>query len=1044
MKKPIALLALFVFLGAQLLAQTNEISGTVTSSEDGMPIPGATVIVKGTTVGTVTDINGVYKLNVLENSTTLSFSFVGMLTQEVEIGSRKSIDIVLDADDLGIDEVIITAFGTAKKGAFTGSASQINSNKIEIRPISNVTTAIEGAAAGVQVQAASGQPGSSQAVRIRGFGSVSASSAPLYVVDGVQYSGDISAINPVDVESITILKDASSTALYGNKASNGVVLITTKRGKEGKGKITVDASFGGIGRAQPEYDLIDAFDYYPIMWEAMRNSDAIPGVDTPADVAAASQNASDNIYDELGYNPFTVPGEQIVGTDGKINPNAAYLGNYGEDVDWLDAVTRIGQRQNFDISYSGGTGKTDYYASIGYLYEEGYIMDSDIRRFTGRANVNYQATKWLKTGFNINGTNSVSNNAQATAGQSNSFVNPIRFTRGIGSIYPVHKLDPVTGLYVLDDYGNKQYDIPDHRAGGASSGRHVVAEIDWDEDQDEITSIGAKTYLEVTFLKDFKATANISTDSRFYYNTFYNNKIIGDGAPGGRAYRTYTKRNSINFNQLINYTKSFGNSNIAAVLGHESYKFTYNYLDGARTQQIADDNSELINFVTTTGLESYTDVYSTEGYFGRVNYDYSGKYFISASYRADGSSRFQEDNRWGNFFSVGAAWRIDQEGFIINSNWINLLKLRASYGELGNDSGIDFYAYQALYALDYNNQSEPGIRQDKLAANALVWESSNAIDVAVEFGFWNQLTGTVEFYHRISENLLFAVPLPLSSGLRDKDENIGSMYNEGLEVTLSWDAIKNENFRWNLGLTFSTLKNEFTVLPQEEIIDGSKKLMVGHSIYDYWLREWYGVDPDDGAALYRADDVEASSVRIIGSDTLTTDQNNAKYSYNGSAIPDLFGGFSTDLSYKGFTLNLMFTYQVGGLVMDYNYQSAMSSGTYGTGMSTDILDRWQQPGDVTNVPRMDASQTSTFNATSSRWLTDASYINLRYAVLAYNLPAEVLANWGVSGFRIYLSGENLFLKNARKGMNVQQQFNGTTYNGFTPSRVVTIGLNVKF
>ncbi len=1044
MKKPIALFALFVFLGAQLLAQTNEVSGKVTSTEDGMPIPGVTIVVKSTSLGVVTDMDGNYSINVPESATTLIFSFVGMKTIDVIIGSRSNINLAMEADELGIDEVIITAYGTAKKGAFTGSASQINANKIELRPISNITQAVEGAAAGVQVTAGSGQPGSSQDIRIRGFGSVSASNSPLYVVDGVQYSGDMSAINPVDIESVTILKDASSTALYGNKASNGVVLITTKKGKAGKGQFTIDASYGLIGRAQPEYDLIDAFDYYPIMWEAYRNSNAIPGVDTPADVATASQEASDEIFNELAYNPFTVADNQIVGTDGKINPNANWLGDYKEDVDWLGAITRRGARQNIDISYAGGSEKTDYYVSIGYLYEQGFIEDSDLRRFTGRANVNYQATKWLRTGFNINGANSVSNMAQATSGQSNSFVNPIRFTRGIGSIYPVHMLDPVTGLYVLDDKGNKQYDIPDHRAGGASSGRHVVAEIEWDEDKNEISTIGAKAYMEVSFLKDFKFKANLSNDTRFYYNTFYNNKIIGDGAPGGRAYRTYSKRNSINFNQILTWGRTFGNHNLNVTAGHESYQYIYNNLNGARTQQIADDNTELLNFVTTTGLESYTDKYSTEGYFGRVNYDFRNKYFISASYRADGSSKFAESNRWGDFFSVGAAWRIDSEGFMEGATWIDMLKLRASYGQVGNDAGIDFYAYQALYALDYNNQAEPGIRQAKLAADALVWESNNAIDIGLEFDLFNQFYGTVEFYHRISENLLFAVPLPLSSGLDSRDQNIGAMYNQGLEVTLSWDAIKNENLRWTIGVNFSTLKNEFTTLPQEEIISGSKKLMLGHSIYDYWLREWYGVDPDDGAALYRADDVEASSVRIMGTDTLTTDVNNAMYSYNGSAIPDLFGGLNTSLSYKGFALNLMFTYQIGGLILDYNYQSAMSSGTYGTGMSTGILERWQQPGDQTSVPRMDASQTSNFNATSSRWLTDASYFNMRYATLSYNLPSKVLNNWGVSAFRIYLSGENLFLLNARKGMNVQQQFNGTTYNGFTPSRIVTLGLNVKF
>jgi len=965
-----------------------------------------------------------------------------MKTVEVEVGNLSTMDQVMEPDVLGIDEVIVTAYGTAKKGAFTGSAAQINSNKIAIRPISNVSQAIEGSAPGIQVVAASGQPGSTQEIRVRGFGSFSASNAPLYVVDGVQYSGSISAINPDDIESITILKDASSTALYGNKASNGVVLITTKKGKSGAGQLSVNASYGTIDRAQPEYELLGPFEYYPIMWEALRNSNAIPGVDTPADVATASQNATDNIYSELGYNPFNVPNDQIVGTDGKINPSAQLWNDYAGDLDWLDAVTRRGQRQNYNISYQGGTEKTDYYASVRSLYEQGFIKDSDLRRFTGRANVNFQATNWLKTGFNVNGATRKSNFAQT--GSSNTFVNPIRFTRGIGSIYPIHLIDEATGKFILDDNGKPQYDIYDHRAGGASTGRHVPAEIAWDEDKDETSTIGAKTYMEITFLNDFKFTTNVSFDQRFYYNTFYNNPLIGDGAPGGRAYRTYTRTTSVNFNQLLDYAKSFGSHNFGVTLGHESYDNRYNRLRGARTQQIADNNTELINFVTITRSDSYMSQYTTEGYFGRVNYDFNGKYFISGSFRADGSSKFAPDNRWGNFWSLGVAWRLDQESFIKDLGFVDMAKLRASYGQVGNDAGIDRYAYQALYSLGFNNQSEPGILQDKLAADALVWESNNSYDLGLEFGLFNQLSGTVEFYHRLSDNLLFDVPLPLSSGLSSKSENIGTLFNQGIEISLNWDAVRAQNFKWNIGVNLSTLKNEFTVLPQDEIINGSKKLKVGHSIYDYWLREWYGVDPDDGAALYRADDPNDASNRIVGTDTLTTNINNARYHYDGTAIPDFWGSITNTLSYKGFDLSFMFTYQVGGLVMDYNYRSAMSSGTYGTGMSVDILKRWQKPGDITEVPRMDASQTSNFNATSTRWLTDASFLNLRNLTLSYNLPSMITNKLGMSRSRVYLSGENLFLLNARKGMNVQQNFSGTTSNVFTPSRVITLGLNVKF
>ena len=1027
----------------QVLGQVRTITGMVTSAEDGLPLPGVTVVAKGSTVGTTTDSEGYYSISVPEGSTALIFSFIGMTSLEVQIGDKTIIDVSLESDVLGIDDVIVTAYGTARRGAFTGSATQINASKIENRPISNLTSAIEGSSPGVQVTAGSGQPGEDQSIRVRGFGSYGASNSPLYVVDGVPYSSDISALNANDIESITILKDASSTALYGNKAANGVVLITTKKGRPGQGQFSVNASYGWLTRAQPEYALIDAFDYYPIMWEAYRNGIAVPGVDDPADVTAANQEATDEIFDLLGeYNPFNVPDDQIVDINGNINPSAHYKGDYEEAVDWLGALEQTGQRQNIDMNYQGGTERMDYYVSLGYLFEEGFIIESDLRRFAGRANVNYQATDWLKVGFNVNGASRTANNAQTAS--STTFVNPIRFTRGIGSIYPVWLLDRETGNYILDDYGERQYDIYDTRAGGASSGRHCIAEIAWDEDERIYYTLAGKTYAEITFLKDFKLTFNGSLDQQFYYRTYYNNPLIGDGAPGGRVYKYSRRYHTINFNQLLTYNRRFGNHSIDMVLGHESYAYTYNYLYGGRAQQIADNNTELINFVTILASSSYEDNYTTEGYLGRVNYNFDDKYYITGSFRRDGSSRFAKESRWGNFWSVGLAWRLDQESFIQNIPFIDLLKLRASYGEVGNDAGIGYYASQGLYSLGYNNQAEPGILQDKLAAPSLVWESNNSFDVALEFGLVNRVMGTIEFYHRISENLLFDVPLPLSSGLDSKTENIGALYNQGVEIGIAVDVIKSRNLVWNVGFNMSTLKNEFTKLPQEEIIDGSKKLMVGRSMYDYWLREWWGVDPDDGAALYRADDVEASSVRIIGSDTLTTDINNAKYKYAGTAIPDLFGSITSSLRYKGFELSFMLTYQLGGLVLDYNYQSCMSSGTYGTGYSVDILNRWQQVGDVTDVPRMDDSQTSNFNATSTRWLTDASFMNLRSLVLSYEIPEGATRRIGASRARVYLSGENLFLLNARKGMNVQQNFSGTTSNVYTPNRVVTVGLNVNF
>ncbi len=1030
------MLTLISFFGIQSVFAQTTVDGTVTSADDGGTLPGVSVIVEGTSLGTTTDMDGKFNLNVPDGSTAIIFSFIGMETQTIAFTGQSTINVVLESSSQVLDEFIVIAYGTAKKGAFTGSATQINAEKLELRPVTNVTSAIEGASAGIQVSGNSGQPGSGASIHIRGIGSFSASSAPLYVVDGVPFSGSISSINANDIESLTILKDAASTALYGNKAANGVVMITTKKGHSGKGQLSVNFSQGITGRSIPEYSRVGAMDYYLLTWEAMRNS---KGND-----AAANQWATDNLISELGYNITTVADNQLV-VDGVLNPSASINSAY-TDLNWEDEIMRVGHRSNYDLNYKGGTEKSDYYISLGYLDETGYTIKSDFKRFTARANANLQATDWFKTGLNITASSSIGN--QAYQSSSSAFVNPFRFTRAIGPIYPVYAHDLTTGAFILDANGEKIYDLDDNRAGGASTGRHIVAETNWDTDRDEITTLGAKTYGEVKLYKDLTVTVNASFDQRHFYNETADNKIIGDGAPGGRAYRTYSRRTSLNFNQLLNYTKNFNLHNFKIVLGHENYDYTYNYLNGAKTFSITDGNTELDNYVNITGLSSYTDSYTTEGYFGRLDYDFDGKYFLTASLRRDGSSKFATDVRWGNFWSLGGAWRMDQEDFIKQIDFIDMLKLRGSYGQVGNDAGIDYYAYQALYGLGWNNQAESGFLQSKLAADQLVWESNNSFDVGVEFGLFNKLFGTLEFYRRISENLLFAVPLPLSSGLESADENIGTMYNQGIELSLSYDVIKSQDFNWNINVNASTLKNEFTVLPQEEIINGSKKLMVGHSIYDYWLTEWYGVDPADGSALYRADpevfDVTNSDFRYFGNDTVTIESTDAKYHYAGSAIPDLYGSVINTFTYKAFELSIMLTYQIGGKVMDYTYQSVMSSGTYGASMSTDLLDRWQNPGDITDVPRMDVSRTSDFNSTSDRWLTDASYLALRSMNVSYNLPKNLLDNIGVSRARVYLSGENLFLMNARDGMNVTQNFSGTTSNVYTPSRVMTVGVNVNF
>ncbi|MCP9237135.1 SusC/RagA family TonB-linked outer membrane protein [Lewinella sp. JB7] len=1037
-----ALLLPVLLLGMGVSAQT--ISGTVIDADGGEPLIGVTVQVEGTTAGTVTDLDGNYTVTANADD-VLVFSYTGMETLRIPVGTQTTVDVELGASSIALEQVIVTAYGGAsKQGSFTGSATQINSEALEGRAVTNITSAIEGAP-GIQYSPGSGQPGASSPVRVRGFGSVNASSDPLYVVDGIIFSGSLNSINPNDIESLTVLKDASSTALYGAKAANGVILITTKSGKSGQSRFNVNVSQGFSGRAIPEYDRLNPSQYYEIQWEGLRNSlESTGGLSREE----ANQRASREIVGELGVNPFNVADSMVVGTNGQINPNAQLL--YGDDLDWQDALTRLGNRTEANISYQGGTETTSYFTSLGYIDDTGWILGADFSRVSGRMNVATQPRKWIKTGLNANLATSTTN--QAADGGSTSFVNPFFSTRNIAPIYPLYEHDPVTGEYVLDDTGERIFNLGDDRVGN-TNGRNVVQETILNIDEENRNTLGARAFVDFYFLQDFKFTLNAGLDRQSFNNEIFGNPIVGDAAPDGRAFRINSVTSSISYNQLLNYSKVFGAHSISLLAGHESFEYEFNYLSGFRTGLIATGNTELINFTTTSDLESFTRRYTTEGYLARAEYDFDNKYFISTSFRADGSSRFDESVRWGNFYSVGAAWRLDQESFVENVAWVDLLKLRASYGEVGNDSNLDngalsFYASQALFNLGFNNASEPGILVGSLGSPTLEWETNAQSDVAIEFGLFDyRLSGTVEYYNRVTDNLLFEVPLPLSTGNDAVNANIGSMYNRGVEVSLSASIINTPTFNWTLDVNGSTIHNEFTELPQEEIINGSKKLVVGGSIYDYWLRDYRGVDPADGAALYALDaDAEQSGddVRTVDGELVTTNVNNAAFAFVGTAIPDLFGSFTNKFRIGNLRFGFLFTYQIGGQTYDTNYANLLDNNNFGSALSTDILNRWQQPGDVTNVPRMDASQANNFNAGSSRFLVDSDYLALRQANISYDLPGDLLNRIGMSSLRVFANGENLFLDTARRGMDVNQNFNGTTQNRFTPSRTITFGVNASF
>ncbi|MCF8222528.1 MAG: TonB-dependent receptor [Bacteroidales bacterium] len=1047
MKKITIILSVLLLMGSLALhAQTRQVSGTVTSAEDNEPIPGVSIYVKGSTVGTTSDIEGRYTLEVPEDATTIVFSFVGMKKLEMPI-EGSVVNAALQPDVLGLEEVMVVAYGRVKKESLTGSATTIDSKKIEGRSVSSVGQILTGATTGVQTTSGSGQPGSSPSIRIRGVGTLNTSAAPLIILDGAQYAGNLSSINPSDIESMTVLKDASSTALYGSRAANGVIIITTKKGNKGTESMNVNfkAQGGLIDKSLPFYESVNAYDYYELQAEAFAQSRFSSGAD--ANIADARAYAYDNIYSQLRYNPFVgTPNDEIIGADGKINPSAE-VGF--PDLNWYEPAQQTGYRQNYDLNLSGGSQKASYFYSLGYLDERGYTIKSDYERINTRLNVDYNVKDWLQIGANMYA--SVINSDIGTS-NSATYANPFRNARMTAPIYPVFLVDQATGDYILDGAGEKQYDDGGLHSRPINQGRNAIAELNWNSDRYKRNNLGNRVFATFTIMDGLTATINGSIDVQNYQYKGFENAKIGDGAPTGRMDESRYTRTSVNFNQLINYEKTFNEvHNFSALLGHEAYSRTYTYQRGFKNQFIVNGIYELNNFVNTSTNTSYTSDKTTEGYFARLKYNYNNIYYIEGSYRRDGSSAFHESVRWGDFFSIGGSWRISEENFMSNLTWVDNLKLRASYGEVGNDN-IGSYGYQALYST-YPNATHPGIRWSTVGNTALTWEVNRTFDVAVDFSLFNRINGSVEWYNRKSDDLLYEMPLPSSMGLLDQPRNIAALFNRGVEVNLNGDVIRANDFRWNLSLMASTIKNEITYIP-EPFVNGSKRWAVGQSIYDFWLRKFYDVDPADGATRFHVwEDVEDEEGNVIGSQlsydsngdpVLTKDRNTAGYGYVGaSAFPDVQGSIGNTITYKGFSVSALLTYSLGGEMIDYNYQGMLEA-TAGESFHPDVMNSWRNPGDVTDFPRLQYANSDLY-ATSDYFLTSSDYLNIRNVTVSYTLPDYLLNNVGIGQLDVFVTGENLYMFTAREGMNPAYNFAGTqSAFAYMPSKSIIVGLNVQF
>ena len=1065
----------YLFIGIGLVnAQVSKVTGTVTSHEDGLPVVGASVLVKGTTVGTVTDIDGNFTItNVPSSAGTLVVSFIGMKTQEVAI--KPVVNVVLHSDSEMLDEVMVVAYGTAKKSSFTGSAGVMNAEKIANRNVSNITNAMSGQVAGVQMTSDNGQPGESAKIRIRGIGSMSSSNDPLYIVDGVPYDGDIASINPADIENLTVLKDAAANAIYGARGANGVVLINTKSGQNGEARVTFDAKWGSNTRAIPNYNVIKSpAEYYETMYKALYNSKIYDGKTSAEAHAFANKTLFDAENGGLGYQVYTVPqGENLIGEDFKINPNATLGYSDGQYYytpdDWYNEIFGSSFRQEYNASVSGKSDKINYYASVGYLNDTGLIKNSAFKRYTGRGKVDYQAKKWLKIGTNLSYTYS---DSQAPDGQTTddwgSSGNLFYLVNSIAPIYPMYvrnadgtiKTDPNTGYKVYDAGSTTNFKRPSFTGNAAR-------DIELNRYRTYKDVFSGKWYANIMPIEGLTLTANIATTVQ---NSRSNSLYSAFGSATSTDGSVYVEGNRIfgvNTQYLASYVRSIKDvHNLDVMIGYEQYRLKDQVLYGENTNLYDPTVGELGNAVGVDKktVNSYTDNYMTEGILSRIQYNYDGKYFLSASYRRDASSRFAPEHRWGNFGSIGGAWLMTKEKFMEDLTWINMLKFKASWGIQGNDhllitvNGVskdNWYAYKDQYTVSYSN----GNYSTSLAYKGnedLTWETSYSFNTGFDFElFDNRLNGTIEYFSRNTKDLLYNKPVAVSSGISTGyiPTNIGSISNKGVELDLNATIIRNKDFEWNANFNLTHYKNKITELsPELEAAGGQKGsyyiYKIGGSLYQSYIKEFAGVDPDTGKALYYVDPDN-------GDYSTTDDYSLANQADQGDLLPKVYGGFGTSLTYKGLDFSIQLSYQLGGRYYDGTYQSFMhngGSGMQGFNWSTDIRNAWTPENKDTKVPRLDASD-DCYQIDSSRFLVSSNYLSLNNITIGYTLPQSWVKKLQIKNLRVYMSADNVALLSARKGLDPRQSLGlgsstygsgAATSSSYSSMRTITGGINLTF
>ena len=1062
------LVTLLVALGTCIssLAQQLQVTGTV-KDQAGQPVAGATILVQGSTAGTTSNADGSYVIAVPAQG-TLQVSFIGYQSQQIPVGDKTRIDIVLKEDAKAIDDVIVVAFGTAKKEAFTGSATVLKSDDIAKTQQPNVAQALAGKVAGVQLTNTSGQPGKSPEIRIRGFSSLNAGNSPLWIVDGMPYSGDLNNLNPSDVESMTVLKDAASNSLYGARGANGVVMITTKKAKSKEAVVSVDAKWGVNSRAVRDYEYItNPAQFYETHYGALKNYYLDSDMTLAEAHAKANRNLTGSANDGgLGYMVYTLPaGQEFIGSNGKLNPQATlgrrlvYEGEeyYLQPDDWTDAAFRTSLRQEYNVSVGGSGDKTSVYASFGYLNNEGIAYNSDMERFTARAKVDYQAKKWLKLGVNASYSRFHYNSIN-DEGASNSSGNVFAYTTLVGPIYPLY-IRGGDGRILYTEEGIKRYDYGEN-AGMVRSifpNSNALSESRLNTNASEGNAFNGTGYFDISFLRDFKFTFNAGVSLDETRSTDVRNPYFGQFAgEEGLLSKQHTRQYEYNTQQILNYTKQIGDHNVNAMVGHEYYNQTFYLLGAAKSHMLTGENDELSGAIIDMQNAGASRLeYNNEGYFARVMYDYSNKYFLSASFRRDASSRFHSKHRWGNFWSVGGAWIITREDFMAGTHeWLDNLKFKASIGSQGNDNIGDF-RYTNTYTIENANGKVSTAFRDKGSEN-ITWETNSNFNTGLEFSLYRGVvSGGVEYFLRRTTDMLLSFPTPPSLGYSSYYANVGDMRNSGIEIELNFMPVNREHVQWNLNLNMTHLRNKITMLPPERrtkevegyrgYVSGTTFFGEGLPMYTFYMKKFAGVS-DEGKSMWYMDELDGEK-NPTGRRVTTTEYAKATDYLCGNPIPDLYGGFGTSLNFYGFDFSVAFTYQIGGLAYDSGYAAAMySPANKSTGQNwhKDILNAWSPENPTSRIPRLQYEDQNQ-NANSDRFLMNASYLNLQNINFGYTLPSKITQKFGVGKLRVYLSCENVWYWSKRQGFDPRYSYSGSTSQAsYSPVRTISGGINLQF